>query len=396
MPSLPPLPPVPTSNLQMPAWVDERYPSTLLARRNLSRNRLRAGLAALGIIIGVFAIASLGILGSVLQVTATQSLGSLGNQVVVTPNADTGADTIDPRDVQRIERIGADADVVPLVSGGAVVSRGDAQTFAQLYGTDDPRALFTAAEGELPERHTRGAIVGSDVADELGVGVGRTVEIEGREYRVVAVLAPSDGISPVTADSAVVLPPSAFVDENPTQILIQADSGTEASGIADEVRSQLNAREERVEVFEFSSVIDQIDDFFGLLSAFLLAIGAISLVVAGVSILNVMLMSTTERREEIGVFRAVGIQKRDVMRMILVEAALLGVVGGLLGAALAALGGWVLYVLVPEVSLSAVVTPQNAGYLLLAFAFGVVVSLLSGLYPAWKAANQRPVDALRG
>ena len=378
------------------ASLADRSPSVLLARRNLSRNRLRSGLAVLGIVIGVFAIAALGILGTVLELTAAESLGGLGDQVIVTPNAETGSETLDSRDVQQIERIATGAEVVPLVTGGAVAERGENRAFVTLYGTEEPASLFVAADGELPERHLRGAIVGAEVATDLGVDVGRTLSIEGREYRIVAVLEPAEGISPVSPDSAVILPPAAFVDEEFTQIIVQADSGAEAARIADDVRSQLNARDDRVDVFELSSIIDQIGDFFDLLSAFLLAIGSISLLVAGVSILNVMLMSTSERREEIGVFRAVGVQKRDVMRMILVEATLLGVVGGLLGVVLAVLGTAALYLLVAEVTLSAVLAVQNGLYLLLSFGFGVVVSLASGLYPAWTAANERPVDALRG
>ncbi|SFK76500.1 putative ABC transport system permease protein [Halogranum rubrum] len=384
------------SNRDPSSSLADRSPSLLLARRNLSRNRLRSGLAVLGIVVGVFAIAALGILGTVLELTAADSLGGLGNQVIVSPNADVGSETVSPRDVQQIERIAEGAEVVPLVTGGAVAERGESRTFVTLYGTEEPASLFVAADGELPERHARGAIVGSDVAADLGVGVGRTLTIEGAEYRIVAVLEPQEGISPVSSDNAVILPPAAFVEEEYTQVIVQADSGAEAARIADGIREQLNARDERVDVFELSSIIDQIGDFFDLLSAFLLAIGSISLFVAGVSILNVMLMSTSERREEIGVFRAVGIQKRDVMRMILVEAALLGVVGGVFGVVLAVVGTAALYVFVAEVTLSAVVAVQNGLYLLGAFAFGVVVSLASGLYPAWKAANERPVDAIRG
>jgi putative ABC transport system permease protein len=349
----------------------------------------------LGIVIGVFAIAALGILGSVLELTATDSIGSLGDQVVVTPNEDAGVESLTDRDVQAIQRAAEGTEVVPIVSGGALVRNDDAQTFATLYGLDRPGTLFTAAEGELPTQHRRGAIVGSDVAAELGADVGRTVEIEGREYRVVAVLAESDGISLVRGDNAVLLPRDAFVQRDYSQVIVRADSGPEASRVAEDIRTTLNSREERVSIFELSTVTSQIDRFFGLLNSFLLAIGSISLVVAGVAILNVMLMSVSERREEIGVLRAVGVQQGDVLRTILVEAGLLGVVGGVVGVVLATAGTGVLYAVIPEVTLQIVLAPRNAGYLLVAFGFGVAVSLLSGLYPAWRASNQRPVDALR-
>ncbi|MFW5948234.1 MAG: ABC transporter permease, partial [Halolamina sp.] len=124
-------------------------------------------------------------------------------------------------------------------------------------------------------------------------------------------------------------------------------------------------------------------------------IGSISLVVAAVSILNVMLMSTIERRGEIGVLRAVGIRRGEVLRMILAEACFLGVIGGAVGAVVALGVGLLLNeVLFGDPTL--VFQWASVQYLLLGFGFAVVASLLSGLYPAWKAANERPVETLRG
>jgi putative ABC transport system permease protein len=115
-----------------------------------------------------------------------------------------------------------------------------------------------------------------------------------------------------------------------------------------------------------------------------------------VSIFNVMLMSTAERRQEIGVLRAVGVQKRDVLRTLLVEAALLGVVGGAVGALLSGLVAVGLGLVVEQVGFGVILVPSNGLYLVGAFAFGVVVSVVSGLYPAWRAASERPVESLRG
>jgi putative ABC transport system permease protein len=373
----------------------ERFPAVLMALRNLDRNRLRSALAALGIVIGVVAIATLGIFGNVLALSATQELGGIGNQVIVSPAEDTGADVLSPRDVTAIERIAEGrGEAVPLKSSGAVVTGNDGRTFAQLYGLSDPGALFDAGEGDLPRRHRQGAIVGNETAAALDLSVGSAIEIEGNRYRVVAVLAESDAISPIQPDNAVVLPESEFVQEGYNQVVVQADSGEDARFVASTVEERLNAREQRVSVFELGSILDRIREFFALLNGFLIALGAVSLVVAGVAIFNVMLMSTRERRGEIGVLRAVGVQRGDVLRTLVVEAALLGALGGFVGVVLSALAALGLGQFT-RVEFDVVLDPSNGAFLVLAFAFGVVVALVSGIYPAWKAANEHPVDALR-
>jgi putative ABC transport system permease protein len=373
-----------------------RFPALSLATRNLSRQRLRAALAALGIVIGVFAVVTLGLLGNALSVAATEELGGLGNQVIVSPSESTGAESLDSREVAAVRRA-ADGrgTVVPLQATGATVRAGDTQGFAQVYGTTNPRALFGNGSGAVPASHRQGALVGSDLADELSLRPGSTITVESNEYRVIAVLPPVESISPLQADSAVILPPDEFATPGVSQVVVRADSAEDARAVASSVREQLNSRQQRVSVFSLTSVLDRISEFFNLLNGFLLAIAGISLVVAGVSIFNVMLMTVAERRGEIGVLRAVGIHRKQVLRTLLVEATLLGVVGGAVGAILG-----VITVIVTatqtDLPLWAVLLPGNAFVPLGAFAFGVFIALVGGLYPAYRAAWEPPVEALRG
>ena len=372
-----------------------KFPAIFVARRNLSRNRLRSILAGLGILIAVVAIAALGIFGNVLSLGAADALGDIGNEVVVTPNADEGYEAISQRQVQSIERVTDEVTVAPIKTQRGLVTRGTASTASQLYGIEDPAAIYEAAEGRLPDRHTQGAILGSSVAEQLEAGEGNVVTIEDTTYRVIAVLEPVESFGPLSADDAVLLPESAVGGSGYEQVVLRGEEAGATSGAAEAVRGELNAREERIDVFELSEITDEIDEFFSLLQSFLLGIGSISLVIAGVSILNVMLMSTIERRGEIGVLRAVGIRRGEVLRMILTEAAFLGVIGGLLGALVSLGVGMLMFDLIAGDALL-VFGWSSFRYLFYGFGFAVFASLLSGLYPAWKAANDRPVDALRG
>lgn len=372
-----------------------RVPALFVARRNLSRNRLRSALAALGILVGVVAIASLGIFGNVLAVGADDALGDIGTQVIVTPNADAGIGSIDERTVTEIERVTTEGTVVPLRTDGGLVRRGGQSAAATIYGIENPNSIYTAADGRLPDRHRQGAIVGADLAVSLDARVGDNVDVAGETYRVIAVLEPIEAFTPVSPNDAVMLPEDAVGGDGYQQVVIQTETGAAATSSAAAIETTVNDREAVVEVFELSSILEEIDAFFSLLSAFLVGLGGISLFVAGVSILNVMLMSAVERREEIGVLRAVGVSRRSVLRTMLFEAALLGVVGSLGGVLVTAFLVAGLYLATP-VELWIVLDPTNALYLVGAFAFGILISVVSGLYPAWKAANERPVDALRG
>ena len=370
-------------------------PAVSMASRNLRRNRVRTVLAVLGVCIGVLAVAALGIFGNVLALGADDAIGDIGTQVVVSPNADAGVESLSDADVAAIRRAVGEPAVVPLYSDSATVARQGDQTFATVYGIEEPALAYEAAEGRLPERHRQGAILGAGIAEDLDAGAGDTVRIAGAQVRVIAVLVESQTFSPVAPDDAVYLPESAFSADGYAQALVISDTGAEARVAADAIRQSVNAREDRVDLFELAALVDEINEFFGLLSTFLLGLGGISLVVAGVSILNVMLMSTVERRQEIGVMRAVGVTRRDVLRVLLAEAGLIGAIGAAAGTLLTVLLVAGLVVGAEEVDAALALDPTNGYYLLLALVFGVGVGILSGAYPAWKAANERPVEALR-
>ncbi|MDS0258256.1 ABC transporter permease [Haloarcula sp. S1CR25-12] len=374
-----------------------RFPAVLMARRNLTRTRMRSLLASLGIVIGVIAIASLGMFGVALQYSISENLGELGNQVTVSPNREADVQNLTERDVREIRRVaGAGVSVSPEKRRVEPISYDRSGNSSELvYGLEQPAEVYNATDGRIPEPFQSGVLVGEGVAEEHDLKPGNTIQVNGTSMRVRAVLESTGSFSQLNPENRIYLPVSSFEFRGYQQVYVTAQSGTQANQTAMDIRSALNEREERVNVQELGSVVDQVNQTFQVINTVLVGIASISLLVAGISILNVMLMSTVERREEIGVLRAVGYQKRDVLKVMLTEAALLGVVGGLVGVVLSFGAGLAINHYTVD-DATAVFRLANAAYLAAAFGFAVMVSILSGLYPAWKAASEEPVEALRG
>ena len=374
-----------------------RFPAALMASRNLTRTKMRSLLASLGIVIGVVAIASLGMFGVALQYSISQNLGDLGNQVTVSPNAEAEVYNLTERDVREIRRVSGPTTTVSPVKRRfePVEFRRGQNTTEFVYGLQQPAEVYNASDGRIPDPFQSGALIGQSIAEEYDLQPGNTIAVNGTNVRIRAVLEPTGSFSQLNPDNRVIVPSNSFEDRNYAQVYVTADSGTEANATAMAIRDALNDREERVTVQELGDLVDQVNQTFQVVNTILTGIASISLLVAGISILNVMLMSTVERREEIGVLRAVGYQKRDVLKVMLTEATLLGLVGGVVGVLLSLVAGLAInYYTVNDAT--AVFRLANGFYLLAAFGFGVVVSILSGLYPAWKAASEEPVEALRG
>ena len=368
-----------------------------MAWRNLWRNKVRTGLATAGIIIAVVAIAAIGITGTALEYGMTEDLGDLTNQVTVTPGEDNDEDGLTDQQIQELERVARGATVVPVKSDRQTVSTRGGDTVANVEALSSASALYDASEGNVPDHLRTGALVSESLADDYDLEVGGAVTVGGRTYRILGILDASDlpGMASPEGINTVVVPESALEDQLYAEVTIIATDGDAAAEIATDLDATFNTREEIVQADTQSDLQDRIGSTFETLNLALLGIGSISLVVASVSILNVMLMSVIERRGEIGVLRAVGIRRMEVMRMILAEALFLGFVGALLGAILSfGIGLGINSVFFDNPLL--IFRWASFKYLVYGFGFGVLASLISGLYPAWKAANDPPVEALRG
>ncbi|WP_313694936.1 ABC transporter permease [Halorarum halobium] len=383
------------------------FPTFLIARRNLSRARTRSALAVAAIVIGVVAIGGIGAGGVAFQEAQLDALGGIGSDLQVFPGEDNPEGALTQADVATVDRVVGTTEIVPLRQESArLVERGEVGESVTVYGVADPGSLYVVDEGAIPGNWRNGALVGRSFADDYELAPGskltleRTVVRDGESttvrssYRVAAVLEDEGQAAVAAPNDAVVLPPEQFDGDTYSQVVVRTNDVREANATAEDIREAFNGRREMVQVLDRGQIAQQIDRALNQINLFLVGIGAISLVVAGVSIANVMLMSAIERREEIGVLRAVGYEKRDILRIMLAEAALLGIGGSLLGAAVA-LGA---VALINDALLGDpfAYSTQGLQYVAAGVAFGVVASVLGGLYPAWKAARERPVEALRG
>lgn len=375
-----------------------RFPGVLMAWRNLGRNRIRTALATLGIVIGVVAIASLGMAGAAIQYQATSNLGSLTNEVIVSAGQDNAEGGVTDEQVEEIRRLFTDPDIVPQKTNATTISVRGQEARLSVTGVTQANALYNLSGGMAPNRLQTGALISRTTAEELGLTLGDPVEYEGRLHRIRGFIESDAGFGPGSRNELVV-PESALADqEHYDTVTIVAEDGDAAAAIAATLEEQFNRdgrdEEEVLSVTTFADAQENISSFLGTLNLALIGIGSISLFVASVAILNVMLMSTIERRGEIGVLRAVGIRRGEVLRMILAEAMFLGVIGGLVGAVLSlGVGLLVFQVLTGDATL--VFGWTSARFLVYGFGFAVVASLVSGLYPAWKAANEPPIETLR-
>jgi putative ABC transport system permease protein len=387
-------------------------PSVGMAVRNLTRTRRRSALAALGIVIGVVAITTLGMFGVAVRVQADASFSHVGNEVVVEAAQEADRETLTRRQVVAVDRL-TEGTVVPVRRDYVTVRAGGRRnarqpgargtgeverdrSIAQVYGVRNPGVVYDARAGRVRNPLESGVLAGQTVADRHDLVPGDTVVLDNRSYRVAAVLAnyTNASYSNLEVRNAFVVPPRTVNASGYHEVTVVTANRSAANRTAVTLRAGMNADGRVVDVTGPDAYASDVSEFYRALNLALLGIASISLTVAGVSILNVMLMSTVERRGEIGVLRAVGFHRRHVLRMILAEAAMLGVVGGAVGVAISSLAGLVIFDQILG-DAAAVVHPRVFFYVGLGFGFAVLTALVSGAYPAWTAASERPVDALR-
>jgi len=401
----------------------------LEALESLSGNKLRSGLTVLGIVIGVAAVIAMLAVGKGAQESITGSINSIGTNLLVVFPGGKEQDrfrSLTMRDAEALrDQLAAPSieAVAPTLEIGGEVTFGGQQMSSPLIGVTPEYFQVrnvNVAEGEvITEEHVLGrasvVLLGSEVAETLfghadGV-TGETVRIEGQPFRVIGVLESKGGgelgseddqvIVPLTTAKARLMGPrSGQAGDRIDVIYVQAASGDLVSQAMEEMAQILRARHRITDgmddftIFTQQDLLAEAESITNVLTIFLGGIGGISQMVGGIGIMNIMLVSVTERTREVGLRKALGARKRDILTQFLTESSLLSFLGGLIGILL----GWLISLIVGQIAAAndAPFTPVvGIDAILLATIFSAVIGLFFGIYPANRAAGLEPVEALR-
>ncbi|HZQ05477.1 MAG TPA: ABC transporter permease [Anaerolineae bacterium] len=404
--------------------------SVRIALRSLAANKLRASLTMLGVIIGVGAVIALMSIGRGASAAISSQIQSIGtNLLFVRPGssqqggvrgAEGSAGTLTLEDGQALTGIEGVVAIAPEVdSFGQIVYQGN-NTNSRVLGVtpeyqDVTNALPASGEFISAANVTAKSLVaclGSAVADTLFAGqdpIGQTVRINNVPLRVICVMQPKGGTGFLSQDNQVFVPLTTaqsrlgrgarFRGGNNIDVLnIKLTDASLGDTVTQQIGDILRERH-HITVQDDFTITSQQDILSAAaavtdtLTIFLGGIAAISLVVGGIGIMNIMLVSVTERTREIGIRKAVGARRRDILMQFLTEATVLSVFGGLIGTLL----GWGIATALGNVSLgNTQITPVvDTTAIILAVTFSIAVGLFFGIYPAMRASALKPIEALR-
>jgi putative ABC transport system permease protein len=401
-------------------------PETLrIAWNGITANKLRSGLTILGMTIGVASVIVLIAVGNGSSKAVQSTIQSLGTNVLIVQSsggfrggarASTAATvSLTKADAQALQDPGLAPDVksaspvvnatdVKLVSGSSSYEPSSFVGTTPSYLTAHSYKLAEGAsftEADVKE-HKRVAVIGQEVLQELFGGVspvGQNMKINGSNYKVIGVLA-KKGSNGTTNEDDVVMAPITTVQNSITgagpidSITVQAKSESSLDAAEAEVTTILDERhkikdtaEPGFSVLNQGSLLETSSSTSSVFTTLLGEVAAISLLVGGIGVMNIMLVSVTERTREIGIRKAIGARRSDILTQFLTEAVLVSLMGGITGVIVGVVGSQF------EI---AGVHPEIATYsIFLAFGAALASGLFFGTYPAARAAHLRPIEALR-
>ena len=388
----------------------------LLSIHALRANKLRSGLTTLGIIIGVFAVILLVSIGSGLQKYITDQISGLGSNLIFVIPGSPGAEGRGPGGVTVNRLTLSDARLVGtrLSALAKVAPVLQSSTDLKNKGLNDRRATITGTSANYPDivkitlasgtffnqaqerSSARVAVIGQTVAEKLFPeedSIGQYMMISGARYTVVGILQRRGSVFGVDQDIVAVIPIGSaqrlFGVTNISTIYVSANNFSYIEYIEQQIKDTLLRR---LSTNDFTvqtqqQALSTINNITGILTIALGGIAAISLLVGGIGVMNIMLVSVTERTREIGLRKALGARRDDILKQFLLEAVMLSLVGGIIGILLGLSASYILA--------KFFVSEVTAWSVLLAFLFSVAVGVIFGIAPALRAAKLSPLEALR-
>ncbi len=395
-----------------------------IAWSGITANKLRSGLTILGMTIGVASVIVLIAVGNGSSNAVKSTIQSLGTNVLLVQSGggrggarSSGSSTVSltSKDAEALQQPGKAPDVKsasPVVNASSVklVNNGTSYEPSSFVGTTpsylaahsyrvQEGAAFTEAD---VKEHKRVAVIGQTVVQELFAGasaLGQNIKVNGSNFEVVGVLA-SKGTNGATNEDDVVMSPISTVEDSLTgygsisSITVEAKSESALNAAEGEVTSLIeerhkitNTAEPGFNVLNQGSLLSTSSSTSSVFTTLLGEVAAISLLVGGIGVMNIMLVSVTERTREIGIRKAIGARRSDILTQFLTEAVLVSLIGGFTGVLVGVLGSQF------EI---AGVHPEIATYsIFLAFGAAALSGLFFGTYPAARAASLRPIEALR-
>lgn len=380
-----------------------------MAIKSILSNKLRSLLTMLGIIIGVTAVIALVSLGQGATKNVEEQIQSLGTNLLTVNIFGRGSSsTLSYENAVSLREIEGAQYVAPVKSQNAAVKYGNTSEQFSVLGTNADYLLvrdYRLAGGRFLAQldldfNQKVAVIGSETSAGLfgnSNPIGEYVLINGTRYKVVGLLEEKGSSASGANDDVVLIPLTSaerlFQSIGVGTVYVQAASAEVIDSVVPalekELSSMFRGNTNSYRVFNQAEMLETVSSVSAMMSLALGGIAGISLLVGGIGIMNIMLVSVTERTREIGIRKAIGAKKRDILTQFLIESIVLSGLGGLLGVAL---GIGIATLASNLFGMSIVLSSQIVG---IAFSFSVIIGILFGMFPANKAASLKPIEALR-